>query len=128
MTLEAGFRLPLRLQGGLARNRSHDRVTVGTCDGSSFVDTAVPVGAIATLMAGETNCVVVLDPAGGVVLAEGNNPTHTASVGRHGRSDQDGIRPGRGVLCAARLRRTQASVVARDVFNRALIKKRNESI
>src|SRR5262245_8434948 len=81
VTLEAGFELGLGLQVGLDRNLSHHRVAFAAGEASRFVGAAAPVGAVAALMAGETDRVVVLDPAGRVVLAERNDAAHAASVG-----------------------------------------------
>src|SRR5215831_13223024 len=97
VALEAGFQLGLGLEVELERNLTHHRVAFAASDPSRFVGACVPVSTVATLMAGETDRVVVLDPAGWIVLAERNDAPHAASIGRYRRSDASGLAHGRQV-------------------------------
>ncbi len=58
VALEAGVRLRTRLQLILARHALHDRMAVDAGKPRVFVDAAGPIGAIAALMAGETDAVL----------------------------------------------------------------------
>src|SRR5262245_50675540 len=128
VALEAGFRLPHCLQAGLAGHVSHHRVAFGAGYTSGFMRTAIPVGAVAALVAAETNRVVVHDPAAWVILSERDDPAHAAAITGLERPDKGGPASGRYAFCADGLRGTQAGIVARNVIDRTVVKKRHQPV
>ena len=80
MTLEAGVRLERRLQLELERHFFHDRVAIGAGYVARFMRAAAPIGPLPLLVAAETDGVVLLDCAGGIIAPEGDDPTHATSA------------------------------------------------
>ena len=82
VALEAGVRLECGLELELARHGLHDRVAIGAHQAARLVRAAVPIGAIAALMAGQTNGVVLGCRARHIVRPERDDPAHAASAAR----------------------------------------------
>ena len=70
VALEAGVGLELGLQLSLARHVLHDRVAIGAHEAARFVRAAVPQCAVALLMAGKANAVVLFGGARIIVRTE----------------------------------------------------------
>ena len=86
MALEAGVRLGRGLQLVLARHLFHDRVAVRAHQAARFVRAAVPISAVALLMAGEANAVVLFRRARLIFRPERDDPADAApAAGLHVR-------------------------------------------
>src|SRR4051794_5241920 len=122
VALEAGFHLNHGLQRGLARYLPHHGMTFATGDASRFMRAAVPVSAVAALVATEADRVVLLDPARRVALAERYDAARTASVRGPGEVYHGRIGSQGSVPRAERLFGGKARIVACDVPDGSLVK------
>ncbi len=128
VALEAGIGLEGRLQLMLGRHRFHDRVAFGASQPPRLVHAAVPIGSLAALMAAKADGIVLFCRPTKIVPAERNDPAQAASISRRGFADRTGLTTRWRASCAGRLRRTQAGIVTRDVVDRALVKRRDQSV
>ena len=70
VALEAGVRLECGLQLVCCRHALHDGVAIGALEAALFVHAAVPIGALAALVAAETDRIVFVGSPAGVVRTE----------------------------------------------------------
>src|ERR1700722_2672120 len=82
VALEAGIGLERGLEIELHRHLAHDRVTIGAGKAARLVRPAAPVGAVASLVAGEADGVVLGRRAREIILAERDDAADAASAAR----------------------------------------------
>src|SRR4029077_17872790 len=82
VALEAGLRLPCGLQVLLQRDVAHDGMAVGALQAARLVCAAVPVGAVAALVAAEADRIVFLGRAAEVVRTERDEAADAPSAAR----------------------------------------------
>src|SRR3974377_1819711 len=123
MALEAGGGLEPRFHREARRHVGHDGVAIATGYTALLMHAAWPIGSFAALVTVKTDGIVLFCGPARIVWSERNDAPDAQPTDRRCFADEGRDGPHRCVFRAFGLLRSEARVIARDIINRALVKR-----